>query len=315
MTRLLLPGSPAINAGDPAFGPPPATDQRALNRVIAGRLDIGAVELNFAISATAGTQQSAPINSAFATLLKATVTDESGNLTSGIPVTFTAPASGPSGTFTGGVTTAIVNTDGGGVATAPAFTANATVGGPYNVNATVNGITPAALFSLTNNKAATAAAVVSSVNPSDFGQSVTFTATVTSGAGTPTGTVQFKDNGANLGVPVALNPSGVAQFTTTTLTGGAHTIAADYSGDTNFLTSTGTLSGGQAVLPSISINDISISEGDSGTKVLNFTVTLSAASNLTVTLNYATANGTATAGSDYVSIPSTLLTFNPSETT
>ena len=50
-------------------------------------------------------------------------------------------------------------------------------------------------------KAASTTAVSSSVNPSDFGQSVTFTATVTSGAGTPTGTVQFKDNGVNLGAP------------------------------------------------------------------------------------------------------------------
>src|SRR5262249_44570131 len=58
MTRLLPPGSPAINAGDPAFVPPPPTDQRGLSRVIAGRLDIGALELQYAISATAGTPQS-----------------------------------------------------------------------------------------------------------------------------------------------------------------------------------------------------------------------------------------------------------------
>ena len=53
--------------------------------------------------------------------------------------------------------------------------------------------------SFTIAKAATSTAVASSVNPSDFSQNVTFTATVTSGAGTPTGTVQFKDNGTNLG--------------------------------------------------------------------------------------------------------------------
>jgi hypothetical protein len=50
---------------------------------------------------------------------------------------------------------------------------------------------------------------------------------------------------------------------------------------------------------------VSIVEGDAGTKVLNFTVTLSAASSLTVTTNYATANSTATAPSDYVAIAST----------
>lgn len=43
-TLLLLPGSPAINAGDPNFAPG-GTDQRGLPRVIGGRLDIGAVEV------------------------------------------------------------------------------------------------------------------------------------------------------------------------------------------------------------------------------------------------------------------------------
>ena len=49
-------------------------------------------------------------------------------------------------------------------------------------------------------KAGTTAGVTSSVNPSVFGQSVTFTVTVTAnapGSGTPTGTVQFKVDGAN----------------------------------------------------------------------------------------------------------------------
>jgi hypothetical protein len=128
--------------------------------------------------------------------------------------------------------------------------------------------------------------------------------------------VQFKDNGANLGAPVALNASGVAQFTTSSLTTGTHPITAEYSGDGNFAVSTGTLTGGQVVKaqPSLSINDVSITEGNAGTKVLNFTVTLSASSSLTVTTNYATANDTATAPSDYVAIASTLLTFNPGDT-
>lgn len=38
--------SPAVNAGDPAFTPPPSTDQRGLPRVAGGRIDIGAVEIN-----------------------------------------------------------------------------------------------------------------------------------------------------------------------------------------------------------------------------------------------------------------------------
>jgi uncharacterized repeat protein (TIGR01451 family) len=169
--------------------------------------------------------------------------------------------------------------------------------------------------SFTIAKASSSTAVSSSVNPSDFGQSVTFTATVTSGVGTPTGTVQFKDNGNNLGASIALNGSGAATFTTSSLTVGTHTITADYSGSTNIGSGTGTLAGGQVVKPqpSLSIDDPSTTEGQSGTKILNFTVTLSAQSNLTVTLNFATADNTATAGSDYVST-SGAVTFNPGET-
>lgn len=44
-TMLPLAGSPAINAGDPAFAAPPATDQRGQARVFGGRIDIGAVEV------------------------------------------------------------------------------------------------------------------------------------------------------------------------------------------------------------------------------------------------------------------------------
>ena len=67
--------------------------------------------------------------------------------------------------------------------------------------------------------------------------------------------------------------------------------------------------------PSLSINDVTQNEGNTGTTAFNFTVTLSAASGQTVTVNYATANGTATAPSDYAAINGTTLTFAPGETT
>jgi len=44
----------------------------------------------------------------------------------------------------------------------------------------------------------TSTVVGSSLNPSVYGQSVTFTATITGAGGTPTGTVQFKIDGSNL---------------------------------------------------------------------------------------------------------------------
>src|SRR5439155_888514 len=67
--------------------------------------------------------------------------------------------------------------------------------------------------------------------------------------------------------------------------------------------------------PSLSINNVTVTEGNSGTTNANFTVTLSAASGRTVTVNYATVDATATAPSDYVAIPTTTLTFNPGQTT
>ncbi|HXQ73347.1 MAG TPA: Calx-beta domain-containing protein, partial [Pyrinomonadaceae bacterium] len=65
--------------------------------------------------------------------------------------------------------------------------------------------------------------------------------------------------------------------------------------------------------PTISINDLSINEGDSGTTSAAFTVSLSNASNQTITVNYATANNTATAGDDYITATGTI-TFTPGQT-
>lgn len=71
-------------------------------------------------------------------------------------------------------------------------------------------------------------------------QSVTFTANVTSSqSGGPaiSGTVQFQVNGVNAGSPVAVQ-NGQAQFTTSTLRAGLDSVAAVYSGDTNYQGST-----------------------------------------------------------------------------
>ena len=62
--------------------------------------------------------------------------------------------------------------------------------------------------------------------------------------------------------------------------------------------------------PSLTINDVSLTEGNAGTANMTFTATLSAASGKTVTVAYATADGTATAPADYTASAGTL-TFNP----
>ena len=66
--------------------------------------------------------------------------------------------------------------------------------------------------------------------------------------------------------------------------------------------------------PSLSVADATVAEGNSGTTNAVLTVTLAPASGQSVTVNYATANGTATAGSDYTAAAGTL-TFAPGETT
>jgi hypothetical protein len=81
-----------------------------------------------------------------------------------------------------------------------------------------------------------AAALSSSPNPSVMSQAVTFTATVSGGGNTPTGTVSFYD-GVNLLGTGALATSGLATFTTSALTGGTHVITAVYGGDSSYLPS------------------------------------------------------------------------------
>jgi len=64
--------------------------------------------------------------------------------------------------------------------------------------------------------------------------------------------------------------------------------------------------------PSLAIGDSSVAEGNAGTTALSFPVTLSAAYTEAITVNYATANGTATAPADYTAATGTL-SFKPGE--
>ena len=83
--------------------------------------------------------------------------------------------------------------------------------------------------------------VTSSLNPSVYGQSVTFRAFVsaTKGKTPPTGMVQFYVDGAPRGGPQVLSVSGDAKLATGDLSGGLHRITAQYLGDSAFASSTG----------------------------------------------------------------------------
>lgn len=315
-TRALMPGSPAIDAADncvvlaPGRGgclsAPLMTDQRGVSRQSNSTVDMGAYESRpFILSVTSGSPQSAPVNTSFAPLV-VTVTSVAGDPVAGV-VRFNSPTSGPSA-----ILSSIDASIGANGQVTTAVGANGLAGGPYIVTATINRSAASGSFSLLNTQAATNTTLTSSSNPSDLTQSITFSATVTS-TGPLTGTVQFKIDGSNSGAPVSLS-GGVATLTSAELTVGTHSVTADYSGDANFLPSSATLVGGQVVRPppSLSINDISFKEGDTGTKLVFFTVTSSAPSNLQVRVNFATADNTATSPSDYQAASGTLA-FNPGQ--
>ena len=159
-TMALLPGSPAIDAGNTALIPTgTTTDQRGLPRVVDSSVDIGAFESSgFTLAVTAGNNQSTPVGTAFPNALAVTVTPKhAGDPVNGGAVTFTTPTSGASATLSPSGTATIAS----GVASVTA-TANAITGGPYGVTAAAAGATPVSL-ALTN----VSRLVVSSLSDSD----------------------------------------------------------------------------------------------------------------------------------------------------
>ncbi|HWY68996.1 MAG TPA: Ig-like domain repeat protein, partial [Terriglobales bacterium] len=164
--------------------------------------------------------------------------------TFGAAVTFTATVTSSGGTPTGTVTFKDGSTTlGTGTLTSGTATFNTSTlsSGPHSITALYGGDTnfqasTSSAVSQTVSQASSATAVASSLNPSTFGAAVTFTATVTSTGGTPTGTVTFKDGSTTLGT--ATLTSGTATFNTSTLATGPHVITAIYGGDSNFQSST-----------------------------------------------------------------------------
>jgi hypothetical protein len=201
----LQPGSPAINTGSIVALPadtydldtdgnttePLSLDLSGNPRVSGASVDMGAYEyiLPASISAIAGTPQTALLGHLFAPL-QARVTDSLGNPLKGVPITFSAPASGATGSFSGGGTNDTVPTGSDGSATAPDFTANAVIG-DYEIVATVDGTPLQTSFQLANVSTATQLSLSATPNPALVGQEVTLQATVSSSSGTPAGSVTF----------------------------------------------------------------------------------------------------------------------------
>ena len=103
-----------------------------------------------------------------------------------------------------------------------------------------NDITVLATTGITAGTTASTTTLTASPNPSLYGQSVAFQATVTGASGTPTGNVQFMDGATDLGSPVALDGTGAATLNWATLdvAHSPHSITAVYSGDATYASST-----------------------------------------------------------------------------
>ncbi len=169
------------------------------------------------------------------------VTSSSNPANAGQPVTFTAAVSGFN---ISGATGNVTFYDGGTALSAVAiingqaqFSTSSLTLGTHSITASYAGDTnylssTSPVVTETIRTTATATALSSSLQTSAFGQSVTFTANVSSASGTPTGTVSFSD-GTTLFGTVAL-AGGSAALSTSALLPGAHTITANYSGDSNF---------------------------------------------------------------------------------
>ena len=107
----------------------------------------------------------------------------------------------------------------------------ATYAGDTNYTGSANAAYPESVSQVN-----TSTAIGASTDSTTYGQSVTFTATVTAATGTPTGSVTFFDNGTNIGTSALSTTAGVttANLPLATLPAGPDTVTAQYGGTTEF---------------------------------------------------------------------------------
>lgn len=149
--------------------------------------------------------------------------------------------------------------------------------------------------------AASLSSVSVSPNPVSAGQSATGTVTLTASAPAGGARVTLSSASAAFSVPTSVTVAqgaSSATFNITTAprtTQASGTLSAVYAGVTR--TTTVTVN---PTPPALSISDAMMAEGNSGTRLITFNVRLARAATGTVSYTATTANGTATAGSDYV---------------
>jgi hypothetical protein len=173
-------------------------------------------------STTALTTSGSPSSGGQPVIFTATVTSIYGAIPNGELVTFhDNGAAVGTGTTEGGIATFTTSS-----LTAKTHTIKAVYSGDGTFKASSGSVTQVV------GRYATTTAVVSNLNPSTYGQTITFRATVAStGSNIPTGTVKF-------GIGSALLSGGVATLTKTWLKAGSYALTAEYEGDSDSAPST-----------------------------------------------------------------------------
>ncbi len=324
-TRALQAGSPARNAVTSGC-PPPAADQRGVPRPQLGACDIGAYEANASLSVNDVTVAEGTANAVFTVTLapasSQTVTvgysTADGTAVQGSDYTSTANTlSFPAGTTSRTISVPVI----GDARDENAETfvvnlwspVNATIADSQGVG-TITDDDPPPTVSISDCTvqegdagASACGLTVSLSTPSGKTVTVSYatangTATAGSDYTAASGTLTFAP-----GVP-SLALSVLAKGDTTDETD--ESFVVNLSGPTNATLGdaqgTGTIDDDDG--PGILISDASVTEGNAGTQSASFTVSLTASSPQTVTVAYATSDGTASAGSDYTAV-SGVLTF------
>ena len=220
------------------------------------------------------------------------------NAISGSPITFTATVTGSPNALTGSVTftdrtyngitpvdTVLGNVPLNGAGEAAVTTSSLAAGGNFQgshfITATYSGDGSHSGSSITLvqkiHPNGSMLSLVSSANPSNFSQTVSLTATVSSvpaGAGTPSGMVTFWDGATVIG-QAPLDPSGVVFITRSNLDPGAHNITATYASDTLFAASSAGIT--QIVQNGTLVGVTSSSSPSSFGQLVTFTATVSSA--------------------------------------
>ena len=201
---------------------------------------VTALPQDFAVTnATGGTPTSSSTSTSSCPTLTITASPANLTVTSGQSASFSSAATGsPAPTVQWQVSTnggATFVDMPGATSTTLTFTADMSQNGNLYraVFTNASGSVTSGTAMLTVNAAGATTSVVSSKNPTVFGQAVTFTATVSATNGTPTGTVTFLDGASSIGT-ATLDSTRTASLATSALAVGNHAISASYPGDSNF---------------------------------------------------------------------------------